>query len=313
MSHQQASQGDYDTVERAVADLRSGTQEPFIEPFSDLDRSAAAYLRSEWPSLPAQRRLAAVKAMTADAEENIARNYSRALLVAVDDDLPETRLCVLEGLWELASQEFLATLLSRAGVEANDEVRALLAQSLGRYAMQAELGELETEEAQAVRRTLMDLLEGDASVNVRRRALESLGYFSDDERVAEEIEHAYESGNFAMRVSAIRAMGLQSDPRWLPICHEELSSDDPEARYEAVAALGQIGDPRSVSLVVDVLQDDDSEVRLAAVAALGALGGQMAVNSLRRLTKEDDPALAEAAEDALEEALLLSNPLRPLF
>jgi HEAT repeat protein len=72
-----------------------------------------------------------------------------------------------------------------------------------------------------------------------------------------------------------------------------------------------IGDPRSVPDVVDVTSDSDSEVQLAAIAALGAIGGQMAVSALRRLQQEDSPIIAQAADDALQEALIMANPLRP--
>jgi HEAT repeat protein len=312
-NHQQASSDELQAVQRALDDLRSGTQEPFVESLSDLDRHGVTLMREAWPSVPEQRRVAAVRAMTSDAEQNIVRNYSRALLVAMDDENSEARLNALEGLWELSSFDLLELLLDRARTEQDASVRALIAQSLGRFAMQAELGELEPLEGTRVRQTLMDLLANDSSQLVRRRALESLGYFSDDAEVADEIEHAYESGNFDMRLSAIRAMGLQADSRWVSLCQEELSSDEPEVRYEAVTAVGQIGDPRSVSFVIDVLRDEDTEVRLAAIGALGALGGQMAVNALRSVAKEDDPVLAEAAEEALEEALIQSNPLRPPF
>jgi HEAT repeat protein len=182
---------------------------------------------------------------------------------------------------------------------------------LGRFALKAELGDLDTEAAERVRTALVRLHTTDQSLEVRRRALESLGYFAEDTDVIDLIRVAFEVGAHSMRVSAIQAMGRQTDPRWIEDCHEELRSDEPEIRFEAVTALGMIGDPRSVPDIIDVTSDSDSEVQLAAIAALGAIGGQMAVSALRRLQQEQSPIIAQAADDALQEAMIMANPLRP--
>jgi HEAT repeat protein len=301
-------------LDRTLDQLRSGPEEALlVEQLSDLDRAAAAHLRERWELLPPERRLQVVRAMVTDAEENIARNYHRAMLVALDDSSSQTRLAALEGLWELTSNDFLHVLLTKIELEPSAEVRAMQALALGRYAMQAELGQLNDADAAAVRSILLRLVQADTSDDVRRRALEALGYFSGDEQVVNLIGNAYETGAFHMRVSAIHAMGLQSDPRWLENCYAELESDEPELRFEAVSALGTIGEQRAVPRIIDALTDTDPEVRLAAIRALGELGGHMAVNALRRLARDDDPATAEAADAALEEALLQSHPLRPLF
>ncbi|HYI15617.1 MAG TPA: HEAT repeat domain-containing protein, partial [Thermomicrobiales bacterium] len=163
-----------------------------------------------------------------------------------------------------------------------------------------------------LRVTLLRVLENDVSPEVRRRALESAGYLADDPDVVRQIEDAYESGIHALRVSALHAMGRQADTRWLDIVHHELTSDEPELRFEAVTATGTIGDERSVVELIDRLRDDDVEVQMAAIAALGAIGGRLAISALRKLTEDDSPAIVDAADDALEEALLTSNPLRPL-
>lgn len=313
-TNQLPDENSQDAIDRVLARLGSTSDGAMlVEPLSDLSRAAAAYLAERWPELPAATRRAAVRAMREDAELQIEHNYDRALLVAMHDEDAETRLAALDGLAELESPTFCSALLASIDHEPDERVRAAKAIALGRFALQAELNELDEQSADRVRETLLRLLEGDPSREVRRRALESSGYLADDPDVVREIDNAYESGDHALRVSALHAMGRQADTRWLDLVHHELTSDDPELRYEAVLAVGTIGDERSVVELIDRLRDDDVEVQMAAIASLGAIGGRLAISALRKLTEDDSPAIVDAAEDALEEAQLTSNPLRPLM
>jgi len=284
-----------------------------IEGLSDLDRSAAALLRERWTEIPSANRARLTQAMVVDAEENVERNYHRVFLIAIDDEEPETRRSAIEGLWGYEESDLLEHLLRHVEAEPDPAVRTAEVVALGRYAMLSELDELDESQTARLKDVLLRLADDDESLDVRRRAIESLGYFSGDDEVDFQIEEAYESGIHENRVSAIHAMGRQATTRWLDVCMENLSDSEPEIRFEAVTAVGVIGEPRSVSAIIDLISDPDAEVRLAAIGALGAIGGPMAVNTLRRLTSEDDPAVVEAAEDALEEAQIASNPLRPLI
>lgn len=300
-------------VDRALDQIAHASGSMLVEPLSDLGRTAAAYLAERWPQLPPATRLAAVKAMREDAEAHIEHTYDRALLVALDDAEAEVRLAALEGLAELETPAFCDYLLTHVESESDERVRAAEAMALGRFALMSEMDELEESDAERVRDILLSLLTRDSSREVRRRALESAGYLAGDPEVARAIDESYESGNHAMRVSALHAMGRQADTRWLDIVHGEFTSEDPELRYEAVTAAGTIGHERSVIELIDRLRDDDTEVQLAAIASLGAIGGKLAMSALRRLTEDDSPAIVDAAEEALEEAELASNPLRPMM
>jgi HEAT repeat protein len=306
--------GSLAAVEHVLAQTRDvlGVM-PTVDLLSDLDRAAATYLREQWVSIPNEVRFHIVQAMVEDAEENVIHDYKRVMLIALEDPVPDVRLAALEGLTEYDSPDFLDYILDRVEGEPDERSRAALTDAMGRFALQFEADEAGLDAASRLRSTLLRLHSSDASLEVRRKALESLGYLADDPEIIEAIEHAYSSGNFQLRVSSIHAMGHQATKRWMTICHEELQSDEPEIRVEAVTAAGLIGDERSVPHVIDMLSDDDDEVRSAAIVALGSIGGQLAVNTLRRLTKEDDPTVAEVAEEALEEALLHANPVRPLF
>lgn len=309
-----AASGTTEHVERLV-DQTTGRSagDPEIETLSDLDRPSANLLRERWTEMPDADRARLTRAMVEDAEQHVERNYNRVFLVALGDENPETRLAAVEGLWEYEAPDLLEHLLQHVEAELDDRVRTAQIVALGRFAALGALEELEPGQVERLKDVLLRLADDDESLEVRRRAIESMGYFSGDDEIAGIIEDAYHSGIHESRVSAIHAMGRQATTRWLDICLDNLRDDEPEIRYEAVTAVGIIGEPRTVSAVIDLLADPDAEVRLAAIGALGAIGGPMAVNTLRRLTREDDPAIVEAAEDALQEAQLISNPLRPLI
>jgi len=313
-TNQPANDDSQGAIDRALDQLASSGNGPLlVEPLSDMSRAAEAHFAQRWPGLPVEVRRAAVQAMRDDAEQQIEHTYYRALLVAVRDVDADTRLAAVEGLAELESAVFCETLLDVIEQEPDVRVRAAEAMALGRFALQAEMEDLDAATADRVRSVLLRLIDEDPSAEVRRRAVESAGYFAADDAIIERIRDAYEAGTHHLRVSAIHAMGRQADTRWLDIVHHEFESDDPELRFEAVTAAGAIGDERSVVELIDRLSDEDIEVQMAAIAALGQIGGRLAIRALRKLTEEDSPAIVDAAEDALQEAEIGSDPLRPLM
>ena len=313
-NHQQEAD-DRAAVDAALHDIQATAADPSarlpVEGLSDLSRAGAACLRANWPDLPHDVRLRVARQMLEEAEAHVERDYTRAMFVAFADVAPEVRVAALEGLWEDASSALLEQLLSEIADEPNDELRAAEAEALGRFALLAEMGDLNLALSERVRETLLTIIDSDETPTVRQRALESVGYLSGDADVVAAIDDAYHSGSQELRVSALRAMGRQADQRWVETIGREFSSREPELRFEAARSAGQNGDPRFVPGVIDLTEDEDLEVQLAAIAALGELGGRLAINALRRLSESDVPAIAEAASDALNSAYVLAGDLRP--
>lgn len=273
---------------------------------SDLDRPATARLRALWGTVPADVRARLTRLMVEDAEEHVERQYGRAFLVASADPDADVRLAAFDGLWENESPELLDALVRRIGDEPDARVRETMAASLGRFAYSSE----DSSTLDRIRNILFILFENDPAIDVRRRALESLGYLAGAD-VEDAIDDAYAHPAVELRASALHAMGRQADERWIDTCLRELVADDPELRYEAVTALGSIGAPSTIDAIMDAIEDEDTEVALAAIAALGEVGGQVAINRLRQLADDENPVIAEAAEEALQEASIMANPLRP--
>ena len=128
-------------------------------------------------------------------------------------------------------------------------------------------------------------------IDVRRRAIESIGY-SGDSRVSKIIEAAYYDENIKMRVSAIFAMGRNADMRWIPQVVAELDSNQAELRFEAARACGEL----------------EAKAEMA-IWALGRIGGDVARAALEACLESDSEALALAAEDSLDELNLFDDNL----
>jgi HEAT repeat protein len=149
-------------------------------------------------------------------------------------------------------------------------------------------------------------------LNVRRRAVEGLGYFSNDERVQEFITRSYHSDDELIKASALVAMGRTVDKRWIPEIGKELSNESPALRYEAARAAGELGSLELVTPLIELTRDHDPEVRLASIWALGQVGGQEASRTLKALSNSESETVREAAKEALSEIAYSKNPLNVL-
>lgn len=282
-----------------------------VAKLSDPSRDVVRRIQSEWPSLPLEVRRYLVRRMADLAETTVELNFSRLFRIAFTDDDPEVRAIAVAGLWEDESSDCLEEFLTRFPTEHDPAVREALVVALGRFAYLACLDRLDANRRERVRATLLSVVRSNESVAIRRRALESLSWLSDDEQVTEEIARAYDSPYHDMRVSALFAMGRNLDERWFDTLLRELDSDEPEIRFEAVRASGEFGDARALDRILSLVEDEDEEVQMAAVGALGQIGGRLAISALRRIVAGDNEALRDAAREALEEALQADDPLRP--
>ena len=97
--------------------------------------------------------------------------------------------------------------------------------------------------------------------------LESLGNAAHP-AVAELIDRSYNRGDPGLQLSAVFAMGLTADRRWLPVVMDELRNPDEEMRLEAIRAAGNLGFSEPVDLLIDLLYDEELEIQLATVAVM---------------------------------------------
>jgi HEAT repeat protein len=278
-----------------------------LKPLSGLGREERADFWRAWQALSPIRREEIAHAMVELAEDNVDLDFNEVLLWCLDDDEASVRTHAVEGLWENDSARLLRRLIPLVRADPAPMVRAAAAMALSRFAYQAALDELDSADAAAVQQTLLDVLrDPQAPLDVRRRALESAGYFADLDEVQRQIELAYGSGEQLLRESSLVAMGRTLLPRWLPLIERELTSVSPALRHDAARAAGEMAEVARTLLpkLAPLLNDDDGEVVLMAIWALGQIGGEHARRLLQRVRKSQNEAYREAADEALEEISL---------
>ncbi len=280
---------------------------------SDLSLEDRMTFREAWPHFTVERRRHIIETLVTLAEDNIEYYFRPVFLCALEDSDATVRLASIEGLYEDESAMLLDKLLGILRHDPREEVREAAATALGRFTYLSQCSKLGPGSNPAALRDSLITSATDTREDrdVRRRALESLGYLNGDDTVEDLIMKAYKSGGREAE-SALFAMGRNMDSRWEPIVLNELESDDPAIRYEAARAAGEMTLEDALSLLVRMVDDTDTEVRLAAVWALGQIGGKPAAEALARALKSKEPALQEAAREALEEISFSANPLNVL-
>jgi HEAT repeat protein len=277
---------------------------------SDLGSEDRATLREMWGSFPVERRRRIARQLAEIAEDNINLNFRHVFLALLGDADAQVRMSAIEGLAEDESKLLLGRLLDLLQNDLDSDVRRAAASALGRFTylaqcdkngMGAELGKL--------RDSLMQQA-GDEreETDVRRRAIESLGYLNGDAEVQELIAKSYKRGG-KQAESAVFAMGRSMDSRWEPTILDELESDIPAMRYEAARAAGEMELEDALPLLIKMVDDPDTEVKLAAIWALGQIGGKPAAEALARVLQSDSQAIRDAAQEALQEIAFSANPL----
>ncbi len=235
------------------------------------------------------------------AEENVDYSFDRIFKALMEDEDEEVREAAILGLWESEDRSLIEPLFERLLFDNEERVRAVAAQSLGRFAVLAELGNLLERDTTRVREGLLDVIrnEQEPSFEVRRRVIEAVSAFTSEE-VRQLILETYDSASETLRASALYAMGQNADTSWLTYIREEMESESDEVRFEAAGAAGRIGDERLIPALARMGMEDNTEIQGAVVTALSAIGGPTAQRVLRRFLQHSDENFRELALDALE-------------
>lgn len=276
-----------------------------LKAFSGLDSNQHDEFWNGWRAIQPERRSQIALTMVELAEDNVELDFDQAWLWLLDDDVPSVRVSGIEGLWENTKPFALRRMLELLRADPDADVRAAAAIALSRFACLAALDELDGN-ADELRKTLLDAAQSrNEPTEVQRRALESVGYFDDDD-VQQQIERAYASDDQLLCESAVVAMGRSMLERWLPNIKHELGSASPALRYEAARAAGEMGEDAQPLLtqLVPLCNDQDSEVALMAIWALGQIGSEAARRVLQQLAKSENEARCQAASEALDELSL---------
>lgn len=302
-----------ESIERGLAEARTGavlnevfdSSQPLrtaaITELSDLDRAEIALFRERWAAVAAERRREIIGRMAELAEDNFDLSFEKVFLNVLSDPDPMVRAAAASGLVLSEDGEVATRLVRMLTDDRSGPVRVAAALSLGKFVLQAERGEIPDSRVDRVRNALLAIIaDRGQSAELRRRALESISAWSSPQ-VTDLIASAYRSAEPGFKASAIYAMGMNCDARWLPALFAEMGDPNAKVRYEAAHAAGEIGEPSAVSHLLPLLNDSDVEVRTAAIWALGQIGGKAAQGALRGLARDPNEKVRQAVEEALSE------------
>jgi HEAT repeat protein len=276
---------------------------------SGLSSEESAIFKKAWGDIEVDRRRQIASHLVELTQSNYHLEFDEAFRIILKDSDQETRLFAIEGLRDCEDRSFISPFLELIDKEYDDQTRAAAASALGKFAILAELGKLQSCQSSQIENTLMGIIRNEGEqTDVRRRAIEGIAPLSTPQ-VKEIIRRAYDSTNPALKRSALCAMGRNCDPVWLPFLLKELRNHDPETRYEAAVACGELCAPETVPQLLKLTRDTDVHVQIAATSSLGHIGSIEAKGELQRQLNNPDERIRHAAEVALEELGFSEDPL----
>jgi HEAT repeat protein len=289
--------------EAAAGQIESGR----VAEMSDPSREQVQTFVSIWTGLPIATRRELIREMQRQADENLSLDFTRYFRAVMSDEDDEIRALAVRALWEDDSRSFLEDITDLALAEQSAAVQEAIANSLGTFSYQVELGELSPDLAARTQKALFHLVDQGRNWMVKRRALESAAYMSRNQRVKELIQEAYESDFEQECAGALVAMGRNLDPEWYPLIKRELQNEDPDIRCEAARSAGEYGESDLIDLLAKLASDEDEEIRDVSIRSIGKIGGRKGIDTLRFLETQVDEELKPVVREALEEAEFLAE------
>lgn len=274
---------------------------------SDLDIQELPSLRSAWNKLSDKDRGLILERLTDSSDTDYMLDYSAVAYLGYDDPAPEVRLAALRLGTMDTTGDRMYKLIDMAQHDPQEFVRAEAIGQLGQFIYLGEVDELEGLSMQPVVDLALHLWhDRQESLEVRRRALESLGH-SSMEGIDAIIDQAYADPSDMMKLSAVVAMGHSCDETWAQNVISELESDDPAMVEAAIVAAGTIVVPEAVALLANLIYSDDTDIQMTAIWALGEIGGDEATEALEGLALQAEEEGDEDLYEAIEEALATSS------
>jgi HEAT repeat protein len=272
----------------------------YLYRFSDLVDDELAQIKSSWPSVPLWRRQALLEDIEELSEDDTLLNFEALATIALQDPDPHVRSLAVQILWEYESPELVNVFLNLMQNDTDVNVRATSASALGRFIYLGEVEDIPEEDLHRIEDALIAVLRGSDDAEVRRHALESLG-FSSREEIPALIEDAFRSTDKDWVASALFAMGRSANEEWAPLVLSSLDHTFPVVRTEAVRAAGELEISEAVPQLYDLLDDSNEAVRSAAIWSLSQIGGEGVRETLEQLQEDtEDEEEADFIESALD-------------
>ena len=162
-------------VVEVIAKILNSDQEILnseIAVLSDLNDYDLAKFGTAWQGAGPEKRLSLISRLVSISEDDVILDFTRIFKMGLDDTEENIRIKSLEGL-ELEDKYIYAwPIIKVLKSDASEEVRAVAARALSKFALMAELGDVPESVIQDIFSALMDILENTKEpLTVRRRAL----------------------------------------------------------------------------------------------------------------------------------------------
>ncbi len=289
----------FQQVLNALTDSQAEWLAEYLLPLSDLEGEEAEAFTAIWPRIHPDRKLVLLEAMEQNADENFLLDFEHVCRLAISDHDPQVRFLGVRALNLYEPVDLIDTFRTMLAEDPDENVRAVCALALGHFVYLGEIEEIPRETYQQILESLLTAAQGSDTREVRRRALEALGFAGHPE-VNRLIEDAYQTGERDWLASAIFAMGRSYDARWHNQVMEMLNHHMPDIRFEAARAAGELEITSARPRLIELLDDSDSNVRMAAAWSLSQIGGQGVLAALETLQSQ---ALPENELTLLDEAI----------
>ena len=294
---------------QVVADLLDSSK-PFspthLHRFSDIDPADLALLRISWLKVDPLRRVALLQDLEDLADTDTLVSFDDLARFALDDTEPEVRASAIRLLWEANDEKLIPILIKLMQSDPDEMVRASAAGGLGLFVFLGELEEIKTDNYKTVVSSLLAVYRSTDKPVVRRRALEALGY-SSDEQIPALIEEAYDTNDKDWLASALFAMGRSADERWEKQVLANMDSPNADVQLEAVRSAGELELASARKLILELLkkpEELDDELRTAAIWSISQIGGKGVRERLAKLSEatedEDEASFIDDAMDNLD-------------
>ncbi len=274
---------------------------------SDLEHDALTQAQQALENLPTDKRATVLRKLRDLNNEDLEYNFEPLFILNMADADEHVRTASVEGLAETENIKLIDPLIFILRNDASDDVRAAAASALGQFVYLGELDDLPRAQYDRVYAALMQtLLTAPRNSMLYARALEAIGYASNDE-VRRLVRAAHNEGNEDLRVSALVAMSRSGDESYRDLPLKDLHSESAQVRMVAARACAELGMTEAVTDIGKLLKDKERDVQFAAIDALADIATDDARAILKHTTRLKDHELAEAAEEALEEAEMMGD------
>jgi len=292
----------FQTVLDSLLDTKKEFPRRYLNQFSDMGTLELQTLQEVWPRVGLSRKLSLLEELESLADEDTLVSFDDFARPLLHDPDAGVRIHALRLLNESEDVRLIQPIVELLKHDPDVNVRAEAAGTLAHFVALGELDEIPWEAYSQVQTGLLESAHSEDDTRIKRQALESLG-FSSDEEVLKLIESTLNKRDSEWQVSALIAIGRSADDRWEEEVLLGLTDADTRVRLAAVQAAGNLALKSARPILLRVLEEeeDEDDVITSAIWSLSQIGGEDVRTYLENLldqTEDDDQA--EFLEEALD-------------